>query len=211
MIYLWRLEGDKLVLNLKEILKYDELGIIYRRDKSNDKMIAYREFRYLDFICDRDSYCVQNGFSNIESHNFAVEHSGMPKTYAPDDIVKKAISVCRRLNGGIIEGLIDTTIEAFRIDAKLMAKVKKLAAELEKKAVTVNDISSIMDLTKATINMSAEIPGKVSKLLALKEEYNNSKSKTSEALKRGGGEISNSYDGTGMEQHSDSGEVERLD
>lgn len=210
MIYLWRLEGDSLVLNLKEILKYDELGIIYRRDKSNDKMLAKREYRYLDFIADRDSYPIMNGLSNLEAHNFAVEHAGMAKDYKPDDIMKKAVEVCRRLNGGIIEGLIDTTIDAFRIDARLMGKVKKLASELEKKALTIEDISTIMDLTKATIAMSAEIPSKVAKLLALKEEYNNSKSKTAEAL-RGGGVIGNSYDGTGLEQRADSGQVESLD
>lgn len=210
MIYLWRLEGDTLVLNLKEILKYDELGIIYKRDHSSDKMFAKREYRYLDFVSDRDSYPIMNGLSNQEAHNFAVEHAGMARDYKPDDIMIKAIHVCRRLNGGIIEGLIDTTIDAFRIDARLMAKVKKLATELEKKAITVNDISTIMDLTKATINMSAEIPNKVTKLLALKEEYNNSKSKTSEAL-RGGGDISNSYEGTGIEVRADSGQTERLD
>ena len=50
MIYLRRIEHDKLVLNLAELLAYDELGIIYRRDKTADKAFAYREFRYIDFI-----------------------------------------------------------------------------------------------------------------------------------------------------------------
>ena len=210
MIYLWNIEGEELRLNLKEILKYDEIAVLYRRDRSPDKTVSRREFRYLDFIVDRDSYPMQNGLSNMEAHKFAIEHSGLPKDYMPDEEIKRAIKVCRKLNGGIIEGLIDTTIGAFRIDGKLMGKVQALAAELETKALTIEQISTIMDLTKTTIQMSSEIPSKVSKLLALREEYKNSQSKTSNTL-RGGGDIGNSYDGAGIEKYSDSGETEKLD
>lgn len=210
MIYLWRLEKETLVLNLEEILKYDDLAIIYRRDQSADKYMAKREFKYIDFIANRDSYCVENGFSDRESHNFAVEHSGLPKDYKPDKLIVKGVQTSRRLNGGVIEELIDTTIGAFRIDAKIMGKMKKLAQDLFVKATTVEDITGIMDLTKAVIDMSSAIPTKVTKLLELKIQYNDSKSKTSNSL-RGGGEIANSYEGDGLEKFSDSGKVETLE
>jgi hypothetical protein len=101
MIYLWKVEKDELVLDLREVLKYEDLAAIYRRDstsKSKDK--AMKEFRYIDFIANRDGYCVQNGLNSNDAHEFAREHSGLPTGWKPDDAVIKAIKCAKRLNGG---------------------------------------------------------------------------------------------------------------
>ena len=210
MIHVWRVEGAELVLNLKELLKYDEFKILYVRDTSNGKMLAHREFKYIDFIANRDSHCVREGFNEKEAHTFAVKNSGLPSTYMPDKFVIKAVNLAKELNGGIIEELIDSTVAAFRVDAKLVKHVKFLMEDIAGKVTDVASVENVLKLTDAIINISATIPSKVEKLLALRAEYDKQKSKQTNTM-RGGAELLNSFDGTGIEELSDTGKVESLD
>lgn len=210
MIHVWKVEGQELVLNLKELLKYSEFTAIYARDTSNGKALAKREFKYIDFIVNRDGYCVREGYNEKEAHAFAVKNAGMPSDYTPDKAVAKALAKAKELNGGVIEDLIDSTVAAFRVDAKLVKHVRALMEKIEGDVKEVSDVENVLKLTDAVINISNTIPLKITKLLALREEYDKQQSKISNT-KRGGGELSNSLDGTGIEQLQDTGEVERMD
>lgn len=210
MIYLWTINGSDLELNLKELLKYEELTKIYARDKMNGKLIAKQQFKYIDFMSNRESYPIREGLNKIDAHNFAVKHSGLPLDFKPDKAIEDAIFVCQGLNGGVIENLIDATVAAFRVDANLMLKAKTFIHSLEDKVTTPDGINEISKLTDMVISMSGKIPGKIESLLKLREDYNK---KINNIIneKRGGGEIPNSYTGTGFEESSDTGEVKKLD
>lgn len=210
MIHVWKIEKDELVLNLRELLKYPEFASLYTRDTMNGKLMAKREFKYIDFIANRDGHCVKEGYDSKEAHEFAVKNSGLPSDYKPDKYVSRAIEKAQELNGGVIEDLIDSTVAAFHVDAKLVKHVRALMEKITGEVKEIADVENIMRLTDTLINISSTIPAKVTKLLLLREEYDKQKSKTINT-KRGGGELSNSYDGAGIEQFSDSGEVERLD
>jgi hypothetical protein len=210
MIHVWRVEGQELVLNLRELLKYTEFNSVYIRDASNDKALSKREFKYIDFITNRDGFCVKEGYNDKEAHVFAVKNVGMPSDYIPDKYVLRAIDKARELNGGVIEDLIDSTVAAFRVDAKLVKHVRFLMEKIEGEVKDVADVENVLKLTDAVINISSVIPAKIIKLLALREEYDKQQSKTNNT-KRGGGELSNSLDGTGIEQLQDTGQVERMD
>lgn len=210
MIYLWKVEGQKLVLNLAEILKYPDIAAIYIRDTSSNKMISSREFKYIDFIANRDSFCVREGYNEKEAHEFACKNAFMPQDYTPDKQVIKAINKCKELNGGIIEDMIDATVSAFRVDAKLVKHIKVLMENIGDKLDKIQDVENVMKITDTVINLSNTIPFKIEKLLKLREEYDK---KVSGKLntERGGREITNSLEGTGIEESQDTGEVERLD
>ena len=210
MIYLWRVEQEELVLNLREILKYKEFESIYLRDASNGKMLSKREFRYIDFIANRESYCVREGLNKTEAHNFAIKNSGLPSDYKADKYIERAIEKAKELNGGVIEDLIDSTVAAFHVDAKLVKHVRDLMEKIEGDVKELKDVENVLKLTDTLINISSTIPAKVTKLLSLREEYDKQQSKLTNT-RRGGGEISNSFDGTGIEQLNDTGQVEKLD
>ena len=210
MIYLWRLEGQELVLNLKEILKYDELAAIYKRDKPADKMIAKRDFKFIDLIADRDSFCVREGLSLTEAITFAAKNSNMPSDFKPDKQIMKAIEKAKELNGGIIEDMLDSTISAFRVDAKLVKHIKVLMEDVGDNLKDLTDVEKVMKLTDIVINVSNTIPDKINKLLVLREEYNKKLNKTLNT-QRGGKELTASFDGAGLEEFKDSGKVERVD
>lgn len=210
MIYLWKLNGEELELNLSEILKYKELEKVYTRDKMAGKMLAKAEFRYIDFLANRDSYCIKNGLSELEAKKFAIANSRLPDNYVPDKITQAAITKARELNGGVIEDLIDATVSAFRVDAKMMIKIKQLLEQEGVKVADVQGVEAIMKMTDAVIKMSSTIPNKINQLLELREAYEK-KLKEGTNEKRGGGEISNSYDGSGIERYADDGDIEKLD
>jgi len=210
MIYLWKLNGDELELNLPEILKYTSLAKIYSRDTMAGKVSAKREFKYIDFLANRDSFCVLQGLSKEEAHKFAKKHSRLPKDWAPDEYLVKAIECAKSLNGGIIEDLIDATVTAFRVDARMMSKLKDLLEVLENKVTDVEGVLQVTKLTDTISNVAGTIPNKINKLLELREEYAKAQSKQINE-KRGGGEIGNSLDGSGIEQYSDTGIAEKLD
>jgi len=195
---------------LSEILKYPKIAKVYTRDRMEGKMLAKREFRYIDFLVNRDSFCIREGLSDAEAIAFAKHNSGLPKEYVADKIVIEATETCRHLNGGIIEDLIDATVSAFRVDAKMMIKVKELLESLATKVADIDGVTQITKMTDSIINISGTIPGKITKLLELREAYAKAQSKTIDE-RRGGGEIGNSYDGSGIEKYSDTGEVEKLD
>lgn len=209
--HLWRVENNKeLVLNLREILKYNELAIIYTRDKTNGKMQALNEFRYIDFFANRESFPIVSGFNEKETHNFAIKHSYLPDSYKPDESVKKAIKKAKELNAGVIENMIDTIVIALRISSKLATHAKDLLDDMESKIKTPEDIREAMKLTDVVVDLANTVPVKIKKLLELRAEYDKQESKSLNA-KRGGGELTASLEGGGFEQSDDSGQVETLD
>ena len=209
--HLWKIENNQtLVLDLREILKYNEFAIIYNRDKTNGKLQAHNEFKYIDFHANRAGVPIISGFSASETHAFAIKHSNLSDKYLPDDAVKKAIRKAKELNSGVIEDMIDTTIAALRVSAKVATHAKELMESLESTARTVDEIQAIIKLSDVVVDMANTIPMKVKKLLELKDEYDKQESKSLNT-KRGGGEVTESFDGGGFEKSDDSGKVEKLD
>lgn len=210
MIYLWTVSGSDLELNIKELLKYKELAEIYSRDKTDGKLIAKQHFKYIDFMSNRDSFPIREGYNKLDAHKFALKHSGLSNNFKTDGAIEDAIFLCQGLNGGVIENLIDATVAAFRVDANLMGKAKEFIHSLEDKVTTPDGINEIIKLTDMIINASGKIPSKIESLLKLREEYDKKINKIVNE-KRGGGEIPNSYNGSGFEEFSDTGEIKRLD
>lgn len=210
MIYLWKIEKNDIKLNLEELLKYDEFRIIYLRDKNPSKHIATQHFKYIDFIANRDSFPNREGYSESESRKFAAINSGLGDKFIADKDLNIAIAKARQLNGGIIENLLDNIIAAFRSDAQIVSKMRTALQAKVNSAATIEDFKETIKLSDTLVEISSTIPGKIDKFLTLREEYEK-KLKTGITRLRGGGEISNSYDGGDFEELSDSGEVEKVD
>ncbi len=72
MIHVWKVEGDRLELNKEQLLQYKALSDIYGRDTSKGKEFALMELRYINFRADKNGYCLNNGLSDKEAHEYAV-------------------------------------------------------------------------------------------------------------------------------------------
>lgn len=197
MIHLWTVTGDTLTLNNSEILKYKELAIIYKRDETDDKAFARKEFRYIDFLSNREGYCILNGLSKKDAHKHAVLNSNLHVDYKPDTFVKIAISkVYDELNGGVIEKLIDSAVRSLNICSSGIVQMTDKAEDIiEKASGADDDIAKLIGLLTQINNLSASIPVKVRTLLDLRKEYDISNKGT--VIERGGKAYTNSLDGDG--------------
>jgi len=211
MIHLWTITGNTLKLNTSEILKYKELAIIYKRDDSDDKAFAHKEFRYIDFLSNREGYCIVNGLSKKDAHNHAVLNSNLHKDYKPDTFVKIAISkVYDELNGGVIEKLIDSSIRSMSISASAVVQITDKAEDIiEKASGTDEDIAKLIGLITQITNISASIPDKVRKLLDLRKEYDIASKGT--IIERGGKAYTDSLDGNGEIESDSFDEDDRME
>ena len=211
MIHLWTIKGDTLVLNISEILKYKELAIIYKRDETDNKSFAHKEFRYIDFLSNREGYCILNGLSKKEMHLHAIRNSNLHEDYKPDTFVKIAISkVYDELNGGVIEKLIDSAVRSLNICSQGIVQMTDKAEDIiEKASITDEDIAKLTGLLTQINTMSASIPVKVRTLLDLRKEYDFA-SKGS-IIERGGKTYTDSLDGNGEVESVSSDTDDRME
>jgi len=211
MLHLWTVNGNTLILNVSEILKYKELAIIYKRDESDDKAFARKEFRYIDFLSNREGYCVLNGLSKKDAHKHAVLNSNLHPDYKPDTFIKIAISkVYDELNGGVIEKLIDSAVRALNISASGIEQMTDKAEDIiDKASGTDEDIAKLIGLLTQINTMSASIPVKVRTLLDLRKEYDISSKGT--VIERGGKTYTPSLDGDGEVESIGSDEDDRME
>jgi len=211
MIHLWQTTGNTLTLNVSEILKYKELAIIYKRDETDNKAFAHKEFRYIDFLSNREGYCIMNGLSKKEAHSHAVKNSNLHPDYKPDTFIKIAISkVYDELNGGVIEKLIDSSIRSLQIAASGIVQMTDKAEDIiDKASGTDEDIAKLIGLLTQITTMSASIPTKVRTLLDLRKEYDISSKGT--VIERGGKAYTDSLDGNGDVESEGSDEDDRME
>jgi len=211
MLHLWTVNGNTLILNVSEILKYKELAIIYKRDESDDKAFARKEFRYIDFLSNREGYCVLNGLSKKDAHKHAVLNSNLHPDYKPDTFIKIAISkVYDELNGGVIEKLIDSAVRSLNIASSGIVQMTDKAEDIiEKASGTDEDIAKLIGLLTQINTMSASIPVKVRTLLDLRKEYDISSKGT--VIERGGKTYTPSLDGDGEVESIGSDEDDRME
>ena len=197
MIHLWTVIGDTLKLNISEVLKYKELAIIYKRDVTDDKSFAHKEFRYIDFLSNREGYCILNGLSRKEADKHAILNSNLHPDYKPDTFVKIAISkVYDELNGGVIEKLIDSAVRSLNISSSAVVQITDKAEDIiEKASGTDEDIAKLIGLLAQITTISASIPTKVRTLLDLRKEYD--LSNKGSIIERGGKTYTDSLDGNG--------------
>lgn len=63
MVHGFKIENDKLILDIEEILQYPLLQQIYARDDSKDKSFAEKEFRFILYLSDRKGYVTKAGLT----------------------------------------------------------------------------------------------------------------------------------------------------
>lgn len=175
MIHIWKIKGVELDLNLEELLKYEILANIYINDKSPNKSDSILYFRYLDFITNPRGYCVKNGLSKVESHNYAFKNTNLPKDFKfpinNEDIIK---FTKEHLQCDVVNELINVSIQALRITIKnlksYISELNQLEIDDFKKDDKTVDLTNIISKTMSITN---SIPDKIKmleELLAKQEE-----------------------------------------
>lgn len=162
---------------------------LYTRDKSADKEMYLKEIGVVYYLGDPKSPAKQQGLSDSESLKMAIENYNLPKTYLPDEIVKRLIDKYYVQNitpAGVALEALQKSVHLCAIAANRINDLlnKKLSG-----AISDDDITQILELMDKTNKQIQNIP---SQTKAIGTAYDNLRDEQEEQLARGGVIVSSS-------------------
>lgn len=172
-------------------LQDKDVALLWQRDTTKDKQKYIKEVGVIYYLGDPKSPAKQQGLSDAESLQIAIDNYNLPKDYVPDSLVKKLIDKYYIQNiteaGVALEALRKSihlsSIAAVRINDRLNKKLSDALAD--------EDITPILTMIDSVSKRITEIPALTK---ALGTAYENLRNEEEEQLARGGKQILSSMD-----------------
>lgn len=172
-------------------LQDKDVALLWQRDTTKDKQKYIKEVGVIYYLGDPKSPAKQQGLSDAESLQMAIDNYNLPKDYVPDSLVKKLIDKYYIQNiteaGVALEALRKSihlsSIAAVRINDRLNKKLSDALAD--------EDITPILTMIDSVSKRITEIPALTK---ALGTAYENLRNEEEEQLARGGKQILSSMD-----------------
>ena len=166
-----------------------DIALLWQRDTTKDKRNYIAQCGIIYYLGDPKSPARQQGLSDREALNMAIEQFDLPKDYVPDALVKKLIDKYYKQNiteaGIAIENLNKSihliSLAANKINDLLNAKLTQNIVE--------EDIPGVLALIDSVSKKISEVPNLVK---ALGVAYENLRTEEETKLARGGMIISSS-------------------
>lgn len=168
-----------------------DIALLWQRDTTKDKRNYIAQCGIIYYLGDPKSPARQQGLSDREALNMAIEQFDLPKDYVPDALVKKLIDKYYKQNiteaGIAIENLNKSihliSLAANKINDLLNAKLTQNIVE--------DDIAGVLVLIDSVAKKITEVPSLVK---ALGVAYENLRTEEETKMARGGMVISSSMD-----------------
>lgn len=185
-----------------EIFAFEEFLTILRRKNPCDgdsdgrkKLMNLKEFCYIWFFGDPNSYGVKNGYSDKDLDSEARKLYDIPSSWKADKDVNIAIDKYREINESLSVRIYNTLAKSFnRVDKVANKLIDMIDNELNKNVTDIDEtsIARVISMQKELLTMVDSIP---KKLKDLKEAENlvRQEMDASEEI-RGGGKLRKSYD-----------------
>lgn len=201
---LFRVVDNKIELDKDEVRMYLPLAKLMARDKGSPgdntgskKLYAFKEFKYLYFVCDSEAYPRKKGLSPLETHNYAVEQAELPETYRPDMIMQGAMDFYIDASSSAAQDYITELLATIRNSTKIIqfirTKITKTLDSLDKE-FDDKKIAEIYQLQRDLMNMASDVPKTVKALTDAYENLKKEESKQDGEVLYGGGAIPDSAD-----------------
>lgn len=176
--------------NIRQLQDKD-VALLWQRDTTKDKQKYIKEVGVIYYLGDPKSPAKQQGLSDAESLQLAIDNYNLPKDYVPDSLVRKLIDKYYIENiteaGVALEALRKSihlsSIAAVRINDRLNKKLSEVLAD--------EDITPILTMIDSVSKRITEIPALTK---ALGTAYENLRNEEEEQLARGGKQILSSMD-----------------
>ena len=176
--------------NIRQLQDKD-VALLWQRDTTKDKQKYIKEVGVIYYLGDPKSPAKQQGLSDAESLQLAIDNYNLPKDYVPDSLVRKFIDKYYIENiteaGVALEALRKSihlsSIAAVRINDRLNKKLSEVLAD--------EDITPILTMIDSVSKRITEIPALTK---ALGVAYENLRNEEEEQLARGGKQILSSMD-----------------
>lgn len=176
--------------NLRQILDKD-VALLWQRDTTRDKRKYIGECGVIYYLGDPKSPAKQQGLTDEECLNMAIENFNLPKDYKPDSLVAKIIDKYYKQNiteAGVALEALHKSIHLVSIAA---TKINNILNKKLSNAISDEDITSILTMMDAVSKRIVEIPALTK---ALGVAYENLRNEEEQQLARGGKQILSSQD-----------------
>lgn len=168
-----------------------DVALLWQRDTSKDKHKYIGEVGVIYYLGDPKSPARQQGLTDAEALQMAIDNFNLPKDYQPDSLVAKLIAKYYKQNiteAGVALEALHKSIHLVSIAA---VKINDMLNKKLSNALSDEDITSTLTMMDVVSKRVAEIP---SLTKALATAYDNLRNEEEEQLARGGKKILSSMD-----------------
>lgn len=166
-----------------------DIALLWSRDKTADKRKYIAECGVIYYMGDPKSPARQQGFSDREALDMAIEQFDLPKDYLPDPLVKKLIDKYYAENMTQAGLVIENLNKSIHLVSLATTKINDILNKKLSQNITEDDITSILALSDSVAKKITQIPDLVK---ALSVAYENLRSEEETQLARGGGIVESS-------------------
>lgn len=173
---------------IRQLMDKDVL-LLYQRDTNKDKRNYIAECGVIYYLGDPKSPARQQGLSDTESLQMAIEQFDLPSDYLPDSLVRKLIDKYYHQNiteAGIAIENLNRSIHLISLAAN---KINDILNKKLTQNIVEDDIPGVLSLIDSVSKKIAEVPTMVK---ALGVAYENLRTEEETKMARGGMIISSS-------------------
>lgn len=194
-------------MNIENLLTIDNTGLpkppsirqiqdkdvleLFMRDTSRDKRRYIAEAGYIYYMGDPKSPVHQQGLSEREGHDLAIENYNLPKDYKPDNLVKRLITKYWNSSIGEAGMALNALHKSIHLISIAAVKINEILNNKLTNAITNDDVLPILNLMDSVAKKVSEIPILTA---SLKTAQNNLRDEEEEIIGRGGQVITSSMD-----------------
>lgn len=155
--------------SLRQLLDKD-VAILYARDKSPDKSMYIKEAGVIYYLADPKSPCRQEGLSDKESIERAIENYDLPKDYTPDLVVWNIVKKYSELATGPAMRAVISLRKAIHNITIASDKINELLNELLSGGIGKDEIPIALSYMDSVNNKVKAIPELLSALRKAESE-----------------------------------------
>ncbi len=189
-----------------EIVTFEDNKVfLHTKDKALIKLREVKEYTFYSLmlyvynVSDYNAYPIQSGYNEIETHQYAIEESGLPPSFIPNKTVEKAIEAYYKIRDTVAIKYLRELYKALNSSSKAIKLLNVLNEELLIKieALDLNDpeelknkiglINQVISNNKSLFEMATSADSNISKLKEL--EFKVKKEEESKEKGLGGGVI----------------------
>ena len=172
-------------------LQDKDVALLWQRDTTKDKRKYVAEAGIIYYLGDPKSPARQQGLSDNEALQMAIDNFNLPKDYKPDSLVSKLINKYYKENiteAGVALEVLHKSIHLVSLAA---TKINDILNQKLIGNIVDEDIPSILTMMDSVSKRVSEIP---SLTKALNTAYENLRNEEEEQFARGGKQILSSMD-----------------
>lgn len=175
---------------IRQLLDKD-VALLWKRDTTNDKRKYIAECGVIYYLGDPKSPARQQGLSDREALQMAIEQFDLGSDYLPDPLVKKLID--KYYNQNITEAgiAIENLNKSIHLISLAANKINDLLNKKLTQNITEEDIPSTLSLIDSVAKKISEVPNLVK---ALGVAYENLRTEEENVMARGGAKVLSSMD-----------------